>query len=47
MNLHHYVPGQTPLGEKEKVGLIPSIVTREDLDAFEQENILEARTWVM
>ena len=44
---YHYIPGQTPLDEEEKRDLIPSIVTREDLDAFEQENILEARQWVM
>ena len=44
---YHYIPGQTPLDEEERRGLIPSIVTREDLDAFEQENILEARQWVM
>ncbi len=44
---HHYIAGQTPLDEEEKRDLIPSLVTREDLDAFEQENILEARKWVM
>lgn len=44
---YHYIPGQTPLDEEEKRDLIPSIVTREDLDTFEQENILDARKWVM
>ena len=44
---YHYITGQTPLDEEEKRDLIPSIVTRENLDAFEQENILEARQWVM
>lgn len=44
---YHYIEGQTPLDENEKRDLIPSIVSREDLDAFEQENILEARKWVM
>jgi Fic-DOC domain mobile mystery protein B len=44
---YHYIAGQTPLDEEEKHDLIPSLVTREDLDAFEQENILEARKWVM
>jgi Fic-DOC domain mobile mystery protein B len=44
---YHYIAGQTPLDEEEKRDLIPSLVTREDLDAFEQENILEARKWVM
>jgi len=43
----HYIAGQTPLDEEEKRDLIPSLVTREDVDAFEQENILEARKWVM
>jgi len=44
---YHYIPGQTPLDDDEKRDLIPSLVSREDLDAFEQENILEARMWVM
>jgi len=42
-----YIEGQTPLTPEEKLGMIPSIVTRADLDAFEQENIIEARKWVM
>lgn len=45
--LYHYISGQTPLDETEKRDLIPSIMTREDIDAFEQENILEARKWAM
>jgi len=44
---YHYIEGQTPLDEEEKRYLIPAILTREDLDRFEQENILEARRWVM
>jgi Fic-DOC domain mobile mystery protein B len=44
---YHYIAGQTPLDEEEKRGLIPNLITREDLNAFEQENILEARQWVM
>lgn len=44
---YHYIAGQTPLDEGEKRDLIPSLITREDLDAFEQENILEARKWLM
>jgi Fic-DOC domain mobile mystery protein B len=47
MILYHYLPGQTPLDENEKKALIPSIITREDLDRVEQENILEARMWLM
>ena len=35
-----YIDGQTPLGEDEKEGLlIPTIVTRGELDEFEQQNI--------
>lgn len=45
--LFQYIPGQTPLDEDEKRDLIPTIVTRADLDAFEQRNILEARQWLM
>ncbi len=44
---YHYIAGQTPLDEEEKRALIPSLITREDLDAWEQENILEARSWLM
>ncbi len=44
---YHYIAGQTPLDEEEKRDLIPSLITREDLDAFEQENILDARKWLM
>lgn len=44
---YHYIAGQTPLDEEEKRGLIPSLITRADLDAWEQENILAARKWIM
>lgn len=44
---HGYLDGQTPLDEEEKIDLIPTILTRSDLDRFEQENIIEARKWVM
>jgi fido (protein-threonine AMPylation protein) len=44
---YHYIIGQTPLDEEEKRDLIPSIITKSDLDQFEQENILEARQWAM
>ena len=44
---YHYTEGQTSLDEEEKRHLIPTILTHEDLDRFEQENILEARRWVM
>lgn len=44
---YEYIDGQTPLDEDEKQDLIPTILTRADLDRFEQENIIEARKWVM
>lgn len=44
---YHYILGQTPLDEAEKRDLIPSLITRKDLDAFEQENIIQARKWLM
>ena len=41
-----YLPGQTPLDEDEKDGLlIPTITTRGELDEFEQKNIEEAIQW--
>jgi len=41
-----YDPGQTPLDEDEKEGLlIPSVATRGELDEFEQQNIEEAIQW--
>ena len=44
---YRYIEGQTPIDEEEKRYLIPAILTHEDLDRFERENILEARKWVM
>ena len=44
---YHYIEGQTPLDDVERRELIPSIITRGDLDKFEQQNIIEARTWAM
>lgn len=44
---YHYIEGQTPLDLDEKLDLIPSIITREDLNACEQENIMQARQWIM
>lgn len=41
-----HIEGQTPLDGDEKGDLIPTALTREDLNAFEQENILEAQKWV-
>ncbi|MBI2311604.1 MAG: hypothetical protein HYU77_03775 [Betaproteobacteria bacterium] len=40
-------PGATPLDPDESAGLIPlHIVTQEQLNAWEQQNILDAREWV-
>ena len=45
--MSHYIEGQTPLDEEEKRDLIPIVLIRQDLDRFEQQNILEARKWIM
>jgi len=45
MGDHH--DGQTHLDPEEGRDFIPSIITREDLNTFEQENILEAQIWAM
>lgn len=43
-----YEAGQTPLDEDEKEGLlIPSVMTRGDLDEVEQRNIEEAISWTI
>jgi Fic-DOC domain mobile mystery protein B len=43
-----YFPGQTPLDEDEKEGLIiKSITTRGDLDEFEQLNIEKTVEWTL
>ena len=44
---YYYIAGQTPLDAEESKALIPSVLCREDLDKWEQENILEARSWLM
>ncbi|OFW81036.1 MAG: hypothetical protein A2887_02105 [Alphaproteobacteria bacterium RIFCSPLOWO2_01_FULL_40_26] len=38
--------GQTPIDEDEKHDLIPDLDTLDDLNIFEQENIIEAQKWV-
>lgn len=43
-----YTEGQTPIDEDEKAGLlIPSVMTRRDLDEVEQRNIEEAVRWTL
>lgn len=39
--------GNTPLSPEEVADLIPSLATKEELNEFERENILQAREWVM
>jgi Fic-DOC domain mobile mystery protein B len=46
MKINFYSIGQTPIDEDEKMALIPSIDTLEDLNIFEQENIIEAQKWI-
>jgi len=43
-----YIPGQTPIDDDEKEGLlIDSITTRGELDEFEQMNIIRAVEWTI
>jgi Fic-DOC domain mobile mystery protein B len=43
-----YSDGQTPLDDDEKEGLkIPTVITRGELDEFEQQNIEQAIIWTM
>src|SRR5271155_2787489 len=37
--------GKTPLTAEERAGLLPSLVTREELNQWERTNILEAFAW--
>jgi Fic-DOC domain mobile mystery protein B len=39
--------GNTPLSPEELADLIPSLATKEELNEWERENILLARTWAM
>jgi Fic-DOC domain mobile mystery protein B len=39
--------GRTPLSPEEFAALIPSIATKEELNEWERENILRARTWAI
>lgn len=40
-------PGQTPIDEDEKLGLIPNLNTLEELNNWEHENIIEGRKWAL
>jgi len=47
-DLFHAGDGETPLSEEDREGLIPSyIATRGELNAAEQQNIIEARFWAL
>ena len=37
--------GNTPLSPEELADLIPSLATKEDLNEWERENIINAREW--
>ena len=39
--------GNTPLSPEERAGLIPDLATKEELNEWERENILSARTWAL
>jgi Fic-DOC domain mobile mystery protein B len=40
-------PTNTPLSPDEQEGLIPSLATQAELNEWERENILAARTWAL
>jgi len=40
-------PGQTELDEREKLELIPSLITRSQLNEYELLNTASARDWAM
>jgi Fic-DOC domain mobile mystery protein B len=42
-----YDIGQTPIDASEKLGLIPFITTQSELNILEEENIAEARDWLL
>ena len=39
--------GNTPLSPEELADLIPSLATKEELNEWERENILQARAWAI
>ncbi len=47
MNLLVTGDGNTPLSPDELVDLIPDLTTKEELNEFEFQNILEARQWAL
>ena len=47
MSLRNVPDGNTPLTPEELADLIPNLATKEDLNEWERENILEARRWAL
>ncbi len=43
---YFYPEGATPIDEQEKLALIPILSNMEELNLWEQENIIEAYTWL-
>src|SRR5713226_2966928 len=47
MSLLNVADGNTPLTPEELADLIPNLATKEELNEWERENILEARRWAL
>lgn len=47
MNLFAEGEGNTPLSAEEQADLIPNLATKEELNEWERQNILEAYTWAL
>jgi Fic-DOC domain mobile mystery protein B len=45
--IFRYKPGQTPIDAAEADDLIPPLTTQDELNEWEEENILEARHWAL
>ena len=47
MNLFAHGEGNTPLSAEEQADLIPNLATKEELNEWERQNILEAYAWAL
>jgi Fic-DOC domain mobile mystery protein B len=47
MTLFDHGDGKTPLSAEEQADLIPNLATREELNEWERQNILEASAWAL
>src|SRR5882724_6593948 len=47
MTLFTVGDGNTPLSSEEQEALIPNLATKEELNEWERQNILEAYTWAL